>query len=638
MEYNINFCIISAAYLFITAFFYGRQARIPNRRSVLFDAMLWCGVISLILDIVAAVTDHYSFMWPSWLLYIINIVFLLSVQVSGVLFFYYSISLTGTYQRMGTWLRALIILPFASVALLILSSIFTKNGIFYLDENNAYHHGSLHIMLYAVMAFYLICSLVIVLVRRRRLQKLKLYVTLAFLLTTLTAMLIQLNNPYLLVNSTANAFALTLIYHILEAPSNHVDALTGVLNRSALSSMLRDTFDEGERCTLLVYSLNSLHLINHSLGMKGGDAVLAAFADYLKKEYPRQNVIRTEGDIFSVMFLGGKYLGEDELSNIYENTRRSFEINSVEVALDISLSCINSEDCDSRDEMSSMLENIMRMHRGGELGSILLADGDFKMRLLKKGAIERATAQAINENRVEVYYQPIHDMDGRLCALEALVRINDSELGFLPPQELVELAEKNGSIIRLGEQVLRRSCEFFRDNDISSWGLHHVGVNLSAIQCARSELSDEISKTILEFGISPELIAFEVTETAAGALTAVRKNMDMLRMKGINFLLDDFGTGYANFKNMVVLPFRCIKIDKSLLWNAQSSRSRMMLLSGVVKVIHSLGLTSLCEGVETLEQVELLRELGVSMMQGYHYSKPLPPERLIEYAKKEGVC
>ena len=637
MEYNINFCIISAAYLSITAFFYRKQARVPSGRSALFDAMLLCGLLSLGLDITAAVIDRVAFRWPAWSIYVINIAFLLTVQATGVLFFYYVINLTGTYSRMPRAARVAILLPLLAVAGMILLSPFSRRAIFYLDEQHVYHHGSLHIALYITMALYLVTSFCVVCVRRRKLARLKFYTILAFLLVTLLAMLVQMNHPYLLVNSMANAFALTLMYYILEAPSAHVDALTGALNRTALQPVLRDAFDEGERCSLVIYPIKALHIVNLSFGIKGGDEALMAFAEYLEREHPGRHVFRNEGDVFCVLTRGGAYLDENRLLAMRAVTRTNFAIKAGEVTLETSLACINSEDCASASEMLALLESLMRMHRGGTLGDTVVADGAFKRKLERRERIERATVRALNEDRVEVYYQPIHDAAGRLCALEALVRVFDPEFGLLPTQEMVELAEQNGNILSLGERVLRKTCAFVRDNGVAAWGLDHVGVNLSALQCIWSELPEAVAGIMEEYGVPEGLIAFEVTETAAGALASVRENMERLSRRGVYFLLDDFGTGYANFQNMAALPYRCIKLDKSLLWDAQKSESRMRLLKGVVKIVHALGLTSLCEGVETEEQMRLLVSLGVSMLQGYYFSKPLPPERLADYARKAGV-
>ena len=636
LEYNINFCIISAAYLFITAVFYGRQGRMRRRRSALFAVMLQCGILSLLLDIAVAVLDPYAHLWPKWAVYGLNMLFLLCVQVSGLLFFFYSISLTGTYSRMSRRMRILSLLPFAAVTVLLLLSPVSQGLIFYLDENNVYHHGAAHIALYISTALYLIASLGIVFTRRKRLAPLKFYTIVAFLAATLIAMLIQAKHTYLLVNSTANAFALTLIYYILESPGAHVDALTRVFNRTALLPMLRDITDEGERFSLLMFSLNSLHIVNHSFGMKGGDEALMAFAAYLRRAYPKDSVLRIEGDIFCVLVRGGEYIDADSLAKLRKDTRGVFSIRAGRITLDTSLACINSEDCADAAEAAGVMDSLMQQHRTEGLGGMLLADGAFKARLKSRKAIELATRRALDEGRVEVHYQPIHEPSGRLCALEALVRISDPELGPLPTQELVELAERNGSIMRLGEQVIRTACAFIRDNDVAAWGLDHVGINLSAIQCIQGGLPDMIGRILEEYGLPDGLIAFEVTETAAGALSTERENMERLADRGISFLLDDFGTGYANFRNMASLPYRCIKLDKSLLWSAEKSASQMRLLLGVIKIVHALGLTSLCEGVETAEQAELLTTLGVAMLQGYYFSKPLPPEALLAYAGRGG--
>ena len=633
MEYNINFCIISAAYLLITAFFYRRQARVPSRRNMLFNGMLTCGLLSVLLDILAAVADRQAALWPVFLLYAVNIVFLASVQVSGVLLFYYTLSLTGTYRRMKPLVRLLVVLPLFFVFILLLVSPFSSNGAFYLDENHIYHHGGLHLLLYVVMGLYLFTSFVIVFHNRQKLRKTKFFTVLAFLVATLIAMFIQMNHPYLLVNTTANAFALMLMYHILEAPSAHVDALTGAFNRAALMPVLRDMLEEGERCSLLTYTLNTLPMVNHSFGMRGGDEALAAFAAYLKETFPKQYVFRIEGDIFGVLLSGGSYIDIDRLEEIRAATREKFEVSGTEVTVGTTLASVNSEDCASAEEMLSLLESVMRLHHAGE-ERMLVADETFKKDLLRREAIRQATQRALDEDRVQVYYQPIHDGSGKLCAMEALVRIEDPEMGFLPAQELVELAEGNGMIIRLGEQVLRKTCAFIRDNRVADWGIDHIGVNLSAIQCVRDGLPGEVAAILSEYGIEPGLIAFEVTETAAGALANVKENMEQLIKLGIQFLLDDFGTGYANFKNMAALPFRCIKIDKSLLWSVQNTDSQLQLLSGVVKVIHALRLTSLCEGVETEEQLALLRSMKVSMLQGYYYAPPLSGEKMIAYAER----
>lgn len=635
MAYTIDFCIISFAYLSVTAYFYFRQAKVPSLRNSLFGALLICCLASLVLDIASAILDPYAYLLPGFVAYALNALLLLSVQVSGLLFFAYTVVLCGVYPRMKRWMRALMLLPFCCVAALIaLSSVLRASGVFYLDAQNAYRHGAIYVVIYAVMALYLVGSVIVAFCCRRRLQRKKFFVLLSFLTLAFIAMLIQFNHPYLLVNTTANAVALTLIYHILEAPSAHLDALTGVFNRTVLPGLMRDLFEQNQRCTLLLFALRSFHLVNHSLGVHNGDAALTAFAAYLRKAFPKCNVIRCEGDVFAVIFVSGAYTDFPALERLATGMPKSFRVNSMDVQLSVSVIGVNSEDCGSAREMLSLYESVMTRHRANRLPPVLLAGADFKEQCMRVAAIERATVRALDEDRVEVYFQPIHDCFGRFVALEALVRVFDPALGMLPTQEMIELAEQNGGVNRLGRRILEKTCAFIRDNHAETWGLDHIGVNLSAVQCARPDIADEILAVTREYGVSPSLLAFEITETAAAAQAREQATMERLTGAGFSFLLDDFGKGYASFRNMATLPYHCVKIDKSLLWEAQESEEKMKLLTGTINVIRTLHLTSLCEGVETEAQAALLKTLGVTMLQGYLYARPLPPPELVAYVQR----
>ncbi len=602
-------------------------------RSKVFSALILCGLLSVLLDIVSALIEPASRFFPIWSVYAVNILFLCSLQFTALLFLEYTLIISGVYLWMKAWLRHCALIPFlAAVLLIALSPVMGEHGIFYLDAQGGYFHGELHILIYISVVIYLLSGIAVVLLRRKSISGEKIAVVFSFLAAAFAAILIQLSSPSLLVNTTATAFVIILIYHLLEAPGTHMDALTKVLNRTAMPELIKDLYEENQRCTLMIFALHSFHLVNQSIGTKNGDAALMAYADYLKQKYSRCYVIRSEGDMFTVVRTGGRPVAEAELKDIYDGLRQIFSIGSMEVRLSVSLAGINSEDCESAEELMSLVDCVTKLHREDELKKVLMADADFRAARRRITDIEQATENAIAEDRVEVYFQPIFGRDGRMTALEALLRIFDPKLGMLPTQELVELAEKNGTISALGERILRRTCAFIRDNGVSEWGLDHIGVNLSAVQCIRDDLYDEIMSVTAEYGVSPSLLSFEITETAAASLSQVRQNMERITREGFSFLLDDFGKGYANFRNLAQLPYYCIKIDKLLLWDAQKEPEKMRLLTGVVGIIKRLGLKSLCEGVETKRQELLLIGLGVDMLQGYLYSKPLSPEKLIEFA------
>lgn len=638
MTYTIDFCVISLAFLIVTVIFYLRQMKVPSRRNSFFAALLFCCVFSLVFDIVAAVIDPYAYSMPLWIVYVVNILFLGSVQLSGLLFLLYTMTLTDAYASMDKQQRRLSCIPFAFTALaLLFTPLLKQNGIFYFTDGHVYQHGILHLTLYVTIAFYMFAALVVMFHHRKALSKTKLLAVISFLSTTFAAMLVQMLHPYLLVNSMANALALSLIYYVLEAPSNHVDTMTEIYNRAALPPLLQDLFDQKRRFTLFVFPLRSFRLINHAIGMHNGDSVLVDFASYLKRTYPKYYCLRLAGTVFGVLMPECEPATLESLWNMHGAMPHEFKADKLCVELDVAIVGVNSENVKDPEEFLAILENVLSLGREERLPAVLLADADIRSRMQERKALELALLRALDNDGLQVYYQPIHNCDKKLVALEALVRLYDPEYGPLPTQEAVELAEENGNIDRLGQQVLHKVCRFIQENKAEAWGLDHIGVNLSAVQCMQPGLADSILRICAQYDTPSSLLAFEITETATGSIDMLHLHMECLCAAGFFFLLDDFGKGYANISHIAYLPFHCVKIDKALLWEAMEDESKLFLLHGVADLLQEIGLKSVCEGVETQEQLALLREYGVSMLQGYYFSKPLSPEALLAYVQAQGV-
>ncbi len=638
MTYTVDFCIISLAFLMVTVIFYLRQMKVPSQRNSFFAALLLCGVVSLTFDVLAAVANPYAYRFAPWLVYALNILFLGSVQLSALLFLFYSMTLTDAYACNPKGQRRLACVPFCVSALALLITPFLgEYGVFYLTKRNAYTHGALHLLLYAVAAFYLFASFVMMLHHRRSLSRNKLLCIVSFLAVTFAAMLVQMNHPQLLVNSMGNAFSLSLIYYVLEAPDGHVDAMTEIYNRAALSPLLQEFYAQKRRCTLLVFPLLSFELVNHALGMRNGDRVLVDFAGYLKRTYPKAYCLRLAGTVFGVLTPDCPPVSAAQLWSVYGDTPRAFRADKLRVPLDISLIGVNSENVENAEAFVAILENVLALVREEHLPAVLLADAEIKSRMQARKALEQALSRALDDDGLDVYYQPIHNCEGKLVALEALVRLYDPEYGPLPTQEAVELAEQNGNIGKLGRLVLHKVCRFIQENNAAAWGLDHIGVNLSAVQCMQPDLADSMLRVCAQYDAPPSLLAFEITETAIGSIDMLQLHMQCLCAQGFFFLLDDFGKGYANISHIAHLPFHCVKIDKALLWEAQTDANKRVLLEGLLSLLHTLELKSVCEGVETQAQLSMLKAYGASMLQGYYFSKPLSPGALLAYVQKPGV-
>ena len=253
----------------------------------------------------------------------------------------------------------------------------------------------------------------------------------------------------------------------------------------------------------------------------------------------------------------------------------------------------------------------------------------------RNGQIEAAVQKALDENRLEVYFQPIHDVaSGRIRSCEALVRLKDPDMGYISPEEFIRVAEHAGQIGQIGEVVFENVCRFLHDNKPERYGLEFVEVNLSTLQCMDNSLTEQIQNLMKKYEIRPGQINLEITESAVVYNASVMKQvMDNLRQLGLSFSLDDFGTGNANYSYIMNYPFDLIKVDKSFLWAANEKGDNRVILDNMLQLIQGLNRKAVVEGVETEAQRDYLTRRGVDYLQGFYYSEPLPEE---EFLKKAG--
>ena len=236
----------------------------------------------------------------------------------------------------------------------------------------------------------------------------------------------------------------------------------------------------------------------------------------------------------------------------------------------------------------------------------------------------------------EMYYQPIYAPaeHGFVCS-EALIRMRDEELGFVSPEEFIPLAESNGMIIEIGEIAFRKVCEFMKSGKAQALGVEYIEVNLSALQCVQDQLADRLMAIMEEYGIDPEQINFEITETAGLAnYDVLLRNMKNLISHGVTFSMDDYGTGFSTANYLITLPTDIVKIDKSILWPAMENQEAFVILRHTVEMLSSLNKKIVVEGVENAEMAKLLIDMNCDYLQGYYYSKPVPEEDYIAFLEK----
>ena len=259
---------------------------------------------------------------------------------------------------------------------------------------------------------------------------------------------------------------------------------------------------------------------------------------------------------------------------------------------------------------------------------------DFEV-VKRRVAVEEALKRAIRDKSIQVYYQPIFDnTKGRIHSAEALARLFDEDLGFIPPDEFIAVAESKGMVIDVGYQVFEQVCRDLAEGEMTECGIDFVEVNVSPVQCMKQDLDQDFTRAMDENNIKPAQINLEITESTAEKSTELfRATINKLKNVGFSFALDDYGTGVSNIASLYEMKFSIIKMDKSILWNADNDESARGLMENIVNMVHGLSIPIVCEGVETEEHRKALSRVGVEYFQGYYYSKPLPKDEFIRYCR-----
>lgn len=264
---------------------------------------------------------------------------------------------------------------------------------------------------------------------------------------------------------------------------------------------------------------------------------------------------------------------------------------------------------------------------------IYIADENAINKYRERSLIEQEISDALAQDRVEVYLQPIYSNNAhKFTSAEALVRIRKTDGSLLSPGLFIPIAENSGQIVRIGERVFEKVCDFLKNTPAVSLGIHYVEVNLSVIQCEMNDLADRLISIIEKYGIDPSLINLEITETASvTSRNVLLKNMEKLIDYGFTFSLDDFGKGQSNLMYVVEMPVSIIKLDYDMSKAFFSSPKAKQVVRAVVSMAHGMNLKLVAEGIETEEEIDGMNQESIDYIQGYYYSKPLPMPEFLSF-------
>ncbi|MCY1348266.1 diguanylate cyclase (GGDEF) domain protein [compost metagenome] len=422
------------------------------------------------------------------------------------------------------------------------------------------------------------------------------------------------------------------------------DFLTGLPNRQQLQQQLDQILGDAgrlqRRVAVLCVGLDDFKGINEQFSYQTGDQLLLALSDRLRSHSGRLGALaRLGGDQFALVQadIEQPYEAAELAQGVLDDLEVAFSLEQQEVRLRATIGItLFPEDGDSTEKLLQKAEQTMTLakSRSRNRYQFYIASVDSEMR--RRRELEKDLREALNRGEMHLVYQPQVDYrDHRVVGVEALLRWQHPQHGFVPPDLFIPLAEQNGSIIPIGEWVLDQACRQLREWHDQGFSELRMAINLSTVQLHHAELPRVVNNLLQVYRLPQRSLEMEVTETGLMEdISTAAQHLLSLRRSGALIAIDDFGTGYSSLSYLKSLPLDKIKIDKSFVQDLLEDEDDATIVRAIIQLGKSLGMQVIAEGVETAEQEAYIIAQGCNEGQGYLYSKPLPARELTLFLKQ----
>ena len=609
-----------------TIYFFARP-RIVIRRNRVFLELIASDFLVVVFDVISSRADELYTDFSDGALYVLNLLYFVLFLIRAFLFFAFTLCLLTI--NTDSIPRKLLVSGLFLVSEIVTLSSPVTHAVFSIGLDG-YQKGPCYNILYICFVGYLLAAIVLLIRYRRRLNRSEFIFAVGYNVALLLGNIIRFVFPKVLVMNIFSLIAIIMIYLSFENPDFYQEGRTGTFNRRAMREMLREI--TGQRIYhILGFVLKNYPELREISGSAQTDKGISLIGEYLTHEFPETRAFYLRNGRFALLCAENT-----DLDSIQEKIAKRFKslwkTQDAELIFEAGFVQIHPGS-DTRDVevVTNGLFEALRRVEENENESVNL-DTEGLHSIDHKTDIKRALESALENNRVEIYLQPLFDSHTyRIVGAEALSRIFDAEGKMLPPGLFIPIAEKNGRINVLGEQVFRKVCAFVKDYGLEPLGLRWINVNLSPLQCLRVDLHDRFVNILKEYGVDAKYIHLEITEESMIDFQLLQKQIETMQESGFSFVLDDYGSGYSNVTRLKHCPFVNVKLDMTVVWDYMKEPDA--ILPGLVKAFKEMNFGVTAEGIESAEMAEAMRDIGCDYLQGYFFSKPLPVEEFVQKYK-----
>jgi len=619
-------CVIIGTFLI----FYFTQPRLPIKINRAFIYIIVIDLLTLLIDVVSSYClEHFSSLDPC-ILRIQNVVFFVLFLQRTFCFLMFTTIIVKKDMRTSKKEGLIFLLPTLAVHVIVFMNFFCDT-IFRISNSGEYSQGPLYCLIYVCAYYYVILSIIYVIRYRKNISSGEFIFCLGYNLVLLAGYTLRIVYPRYLIMNFFTLVSIIVIYLAFENPALFVEEKSGAFNRKALMHLFMEM--KAEKYPLILgFTIHNYGELRDIYSNTQTDKGLSLIGSFLKQSFPKLMIFYLRDGRFVLV---GKDASEAE--DIKNKIRSRFDSawntgEDVDLFLEISFAQLNPETTKyNRDLLfTTLLTSLADIQSKNQPEINVTVEQVEKIELNKH--IKRVVELAIERNSIELYLQPVVDARSqKLTGAEALARIRDSNGEIIPPSQFIPIAEKNGRINILGQQMFEKTCQFLHDNDIEAMGLSWINVNLSPIQFLRRDLCDNFTAILKKYNIPAEKIHLEITEESMIDYELLKKQMEAMKAAGFCFSLDDYGRGYSNIARMKKCPFINVKLDMEFVWDYFKEKDK--ILPTLVQTIKQMGFTVTAEGIESLELADTMRDIGCNYLQGFVFSQPIPAN---EFAGKYG--
>lgn len=629
--WNYNFILPEAIIVVTYLVFYFVQPRLPLRMTRAFFFLLLIDLFTLTVDLICTLSLEFLEL-TNFDLRLQNVLYFLLFFQRIICFFMFTNLVLKKDIRTGLREKIFSLLPFACFNLLAILNIF-KDIIFTITDSGEFEQGPYYNLIYVCAFYYILLSFIYCFYYRKKIGKLYFISCLAYNLVMTIGYVVRILCPNWLILNFFTLLAIIIIYQTFQNPSLYLEEKSGLFNKRAFLHVLDEIKYEKEPVVIgfIIHSYNELREIYSNCQTDKG---LGLIGNFLKHAFPKMKAFYLYDGRFVLL---GK--GSCDVEEIKKTILSRFEKPwctgvDVDIFMEVSFIELNPEIISDDEDIlfTTMLSSLNEA--GLKTNACILVNKDQVEKIRNNAQIKRAVEIAVEKNSVELFLQPVIDAQThKLIGAEALARIRDEAGEIIPPFQFIPIAEKNGRINVLGEQMFEKTCKFISEHDIEGMGLRWINVNLSPIQFLRRDLKDRFSAILQKYKIPSGKIHLEITEESMIDFDLLQKQMQVMQESGFQFVLDDYGRGYSNVARMKKCPFINIKLDMEFVWDYFKCKDK--ILPTLVQTIKQMDFTVTAEGIENLDMAKVMKEIGCDYLQGFCFSKPIPASEFVEiYGKK----